>query len=42
MTFFLLDQDVFENSKEFADKDFQPLDKSWLENYFKIDLVDHS
>ena len=39
--FFLLDQEVFENSREYPDKDFQPLDKGELENYSKIDLVDH-
>ena len=39
--FFLLDQEVFENSREYPDKDFQPLDKGELENHLKIDLVDH-
>ena len=40
--FFLLDEDVFENSRDIPDKDFQPLDKGELENYLKINLVDHS
>ena len=34
--FFLLDQEVFENSREYPDKDFQPLDKGELENYLKL------